>query len=60
MTADTILRIWPLDSLDPTAPWFPLYDIDLDSPVRALTAGPPGTVVAGTSHGLVQLRLRRP
>ncbi|MEV7027773.1 hypothetical protein AB0O00_37315, partial [Kitasatospora sp. NPDC093558] len=60
VTADTILRIWPLDALDPDTPWVPLYEIDLDSPVRALTAGPPGTVVAGTSNGLVQLRLRRP
>ncbi|RKT09754.1 WD-40 repeat-containing protein [Streptomyces sp. 1114.5] len=58
VTADTIVRIWPLDALG--FPWAPLYDIDLDSPVRALAAGPPGTVVAGTSNGLVQLELRRP
>ncbi|MFG2918914.1 NB-ARC domain-containing protein [Kitasatospora sp. NPDC048298] len=60
VTADTILRIWPLDALDRATAWFPLYDIDLDSPVRALTTGPPATVVAGTSNGLVELRLRHP
>ncbi len=60
VTADTILRIWPLDALDPATPWSPIHEIDLDSPVRALTAGPPGTVIAGTSNGLVHLQLHRP
>ncbi|MES4904207.1 MULTISPECIES: NB-ARC domain-containing protein [unclassified Streptomyces] len=59
VTGDTILRVWPLGALDETeAEWFPLFDIDLDAPVRALDTEGNSAVIAGTKHGLVRLHLR--
>ncbi|MFE4815255.1 hypothetical protein ACFRFU_02250 [Streptomyces sp. NPDC056704] len=59
VTGDTMLRVWPLGVLDKSeTEWLPLFEIDLDSPVRALDTEGNGVVIAGTKHGLVQLHLR--
>ncbi|MFD1044337.1 hypothetical protein ACFQ1S_01370 [Kibdelosporangium lantanae] len=58
VTGDTVLRVWPLDNLQPDAAWEPMLQIDLDAPVTALDTDDEGTLMVGTRQGLVRLHLR--
>ncbi|MFC0111161.1 WD40 repeat domain-containing protein [Kibdelosporangium aridum] len=62
VTGDEVLRIWSLDILNGSGShepvlWKPLREIDIDAPVTALASGPGCSVLVGTSHGMLRLRL---